>query len=76
MADEDGSVISNEETIIGDRTSENPEERTFKLRFALKTMTYDKNKHYYLTIKDVETGVILEKIPFNIDLGIISDFDF
>ncbi|MFE8698278.1 BREX-1 system phosphatase PglZ type A [Cytobacillus sp. FJAT-53684] len=76
MADEEGSVISNEETIIGDRTSENPEERTFKLRFALKTVTYDKNKHYYLTVKDVETGVILEKIPFNINLGIVSDFDF
>jgi uncharacterized protein (TIGR02687 family) len=76
MADEDGAVISNEETIIGDRTSENPEERTFKLRFALKTITYDKNKHYYLTMKDIETGVLLEKIPFNINLGIVSDFDF
>lgn len=76
MADEEGSVISNEETIIGDYTSENPEERTFKLRFALKTMTYDKNKHYYLIIKDAETGVILEKIPFTINLGIVSDFDF
>lgn len=76
MADAEGSVISNEETIIGDRTSDNPEERTFKLRFALKTMTYDKNKHYYLTIKDLETDITLEKIPFNINLGIISDFDF
>ncbi|PGY09135.1 BREX-1 system phosphatase PglZ type A [Bacillus sp. AFS031507] len=76
MADDDGSVISNEETIIGDRTSNNPEERTFKLRFALKTITYDKNKHYYLTMKDLETGVILEKIPFNINLGIVSEFDF
>src|SRR5690606_4864034 len=76
MADEEGSVISNEETIIGDYTSENPEERTFKLLFALKTITYDKNKHYYLTLKDAETGVILEKIPFNINLGIVSDFDF
>lgn len=76
MEDEDGSVISNEETIIGDRASENPEERTFKLGFALKSITYDKNKHYYLTMKDVETGVALEKIPFNINLGIVSDFDF
>jgi uncharacterized protein (TIGR02687 family) len=76
MVDENDVVISNEETIIGDRTSENPEERTFKLRFALKTTTYDKNKHYYLTIKDIETGVVLEKIPFNINLGIVSDFDF
>jgi uncharacterized protein (TIGR02687 family) len=76
MADDNGDVISNEETIIGDRTSGNPEERTFKLRFALKTITYDKNKHYYLTLKDVETGVILEKIPFTINLGIVSEFDF
>ncbi|MEQ2529410.1 BREX-1 system phosphatase PglZ type A [Bacillaceae bacterium CLA-AA-H227] len=76
MADEGDSVISNEETIIGDRTSDNPEERTFKLRFALKTITYDKNKSYFLTIKDVETGVILERIPFTINLGIVSEFDF
>ncbi|MCM3255569.1 BREX-1 system phosphatase PglZ type A [Priestia aryabhattai] len=76
MTDEDGAVISNEETIIGDRTSDNPEERTFKLRFALKTIAYDRNKHYYLTIRDIETGIILEKIPFNINLGIVSDFDF
>jgi uncharacterized protein (TIGR02687 family) len=76
MADENGVVISNEETIIGDRTSENPEERTFKLRFALKTITYNKNMDYYLIMKDVETGVVLEKVPFTINLGIISDFDF
>ncbi|NHM30666.1 BREX-1 system phosphatase PglZ type A [Neobacillus terrae] len=76
IADENNAVISNEETIIGDRTSDNPEDRTFKLRFALKTVTYDKGKHYYLTIQDFETGVILEKIPFNINLGIVSDFDF
>ena len=76
MADEGDSVISNEETIIGDRTSDNPEERTFKLRFALKTITYDKNKSYFLTLKDMETGVILERIPFTINLGIVSEFDF
>lgn len=76
MSDDNGAIISNEETIIGDRTSSNPEERTFKLRFALKSISYDKNKHYYLTMKDVETGVILEKIPFNVNLGIVSEFDF
>ena len=76
MADEEGNIISNEETIIGDRTTDNPEDRTFKLRFALKSIPYDKNKDYFLTIKDIETGVIVEKIPFKINLGIISDFDF
>ncbi|WP_276736568.1 BREX-1 system phosphatase PglZ type A [Bacillus sp. (in: firmicutes)] len=76
MADEEGIVISNEETIIGDRPFDNPADRTFKIRFVLKSIPYDRNKTYYLTIKDTETGVIVEKIPFNINLGIISDFDF
>ncbi|MGN4473578.1 BREX-1 system phosphatase PglZ type A [Bacillus cereus group sp. MYBK40-2] len=76
MTDGEGNAISNEETIIGDRTSDKPEERMFKLRFALKTITYDKNKDYYLILKDMETGVVLEQIPFTINLGIVSDFDF
>ncbi|MBM7605942.1 uncharacterized protein (TIGR02687 family) [Metabacillus crassostreae] len=76
MADEEGNVLSNEETIIGDRPFENPADRTFKLRFILKSIPYDRTKTYYLIIKDTETGVVVEKIPFNINLGIISDFDF
>lgn len=76
MANEEGNVLSNEETIIGDRPFDNPTDRTFKLKFILKSIPYDRNKTYYLTIKDTETGVVVEKIPFNINLGIISDFDF
>ncbi|WP_134684887.1 BREX-1 system phosphatase PglZ type A [Brevibacillus migulae] len=76
MVDENDGVISNEETIICDRTSDKPEERTFKLRFALKSIPYDKNGKYYLITKDEETNVIVEKTPFTINLGIVSDFDF
>jgi uncharacterized protein (TIGR02687 family) len=76
MSDDEGNTLSNEETVIGDRTSEDPAERTFKLRFILKNMAYDRNKTYYLVIKDNETSLIVEKIPFSINLGIISDFDF
>ncbi|WP_079914139.1 BREX-1 system phosphatase PglZ type A [Paenibacillus sp. 32352] len=76
MVDENDGVISNEETIICDRTSDKPEERTFKLRFALKSIPYDKNGKYYLITKDEETNVIVERTPFTINLGIVSDFDF
>lgn len=76
IADEEGNVLSNEETIIGDRSSDNPAERIFKLQFVLKSMPYDRNKHYYLIIKDTETGVVIEKVTFSINLGIVSDFDF
>lgn len=76
MADAEGNILSNEETIIGDRSFENPADRTFKLQFVLKSLAYDRNKTYYLTIKDTETGIITEKVPFTINLGIVSDFDF
>lgn len=76
MADENEAVISNEETLICDRTTEKPEERTFKIRFALKQVPYDRSKNYYLMIKDTETNVVVEKIPFTINLGIVSEFDF
>ncbi|EIJ81287.1 alkaline phosphatase domain-containing protein [Bacillus methanolicus PB1] len=76
MADEQGRVISNEEIVIGDKTADKPEERIFKLQFVLKSFNYDRNKDYYLMIKDIETGVVLEKIPFRISLGIVNDFDF
>ncbi|WP_067624665.1 BREX-1 system phosphatase PglZ type A [Alicyclobacillus acidiphilus] len=76
MADDDGAVISNEATLICDRTTDKPEERTFKIQFALKQIPYDKTKNYYLVIKDTETNVVVEQIPFTINLGIVSDFDF
>lgn len=76
MIDENDVLISNEETIIGDKASEKPDERIFRVRFALKSLQYDKNQKYYLIIKDSETDVIIEKVPFQINLGIVSDFDF
>ncbi|MFF2531149.1 BREX-1 system phosphatase PglZ type A [Brevibacillus sp. NPDC058079] len=76
MVDDADGVISNEEMLICDRTSDKPDERTFKLRFALKSIPYDKNNNYYLITRDVETNVIVERTPFTINLGIVSDFDF
>jgi uncharacterized protein (TIGR02687 family) len=76
MTDEEGTILSNEETVIGDRSSDNPVDRTFKIRFVLKSIPYDKNKNYYLIIKDTETDVVLDEVSFSINLGIVSDFDF
>ncbi|MDV2581668.1 BREX-1 system phosphatase PglZ type A [Alkalibacillus haloalkaliphilus] len=76
MVDDQGQKISNEEVVIADKSTEKPEERMFKLRFALKTQEYDKYKTYDLLIKDVESGVVLERLPFTISLGITNEFDF
>lgn len=72
----DGSIISSIETIIADLTSEKPEERMVRIKLTLKAMDYDKNQQYQLIIKDKETAVVVEEIPFKISLGIANDFDF
>ncbi|MFZ5649489.1 MAG: BREX-1 system phosphatase PglZ type A [Bacillota bacterium] len=70
FADEAGNRISNENIIIAESTSDKPDERTYKEKFTLKDMPYDKSKKYYLVLKDEDEIVNSEylRIPFIIDL--------
>ena len=76
FVDEEGNRISNENIIIADSRSKNPQERTYREKFTLKDMAYDKNKKYYLILEDEEETVekIYEQIPFVIDLLFSDDF--
>ncbi|MGG0236534.1 BREX-1 system phosphatase PglZ type A [Bacillus tropicus] len=78
FTDEEGNRISNENIIIADSQSSKPEDRTFKEKFVLKSMTYDKTKKYYLVLEDEEETVenIYEKVAFTIDIAITNDFGF
>lgn len=76
MEDEDGNVLSNEETIIGDLESNDPKQRIFKVQFVLQNKVYDRDKIYYLTIQNTKNELDIERIPFSINLGFVSDFDF
>jgi len=78
FADEQGNRISNENIIIADSRSLKPEERSYREKFTLKNMTYDKAIKYYLILEDEEETVekIYERIPFNIDLAFVNDFGF
>ena len=73
MADEKGTVVSDKQKVICDKTDADAQERQFRLRFSLKGNTFDKNKTYYLTIAE-ESGVIVEKIEFTIDIAFVDDF--
>ncbi|MDU7150109.1 MAG: BREX-1 system phosphatase PglZ type A [Clostridium sp.] len=75
--DEEGNRISNENIIIGDSRSENPVERTYREKFVLKSMPYDKTKQYFLVMQDDEdSNGYYERITFNIDIAIVDDFGF
>ncbi len=76
IEDDNGNVLSSRETIIADKTSDKAGDRTYKVRLTLQTGKYNKNKDYFLIIKDVETELNEDKIPFQINLAISSDFDF
>lgn len=77
LIDEEGNRISNENIIIADSKSSKPEDRTYREKFTLRDVKYDKNKKYYLVLEDEEETVekIYEKIPFVIDIAITNDFE-
>ncbi len=74
--DKEGNRISNENIIIADSRSKNPGDRTYREKFTLRDMAYDKNKEYYLILEDEDETVekIYERIPFMIDLLFSDDF--
>lgn len=75
--DEEGNRISNENIIIGDSKSENPLERTYREKFVLKSMAYDKTKQYFLVMQDDEdSNGMYERIPYTIDIAIVDEFGF
>ena len=76
FVDKEGERISNENIIIADSRSKNPGDRTYREKFTLRDMAYDKNKEYYLILEDEDEAVekIYERIPFIIDLLFSDDF--
>ena len=75
--DENGVRISNENIIIGDSRSENPLERSYREKFVLKSMAYDKTKQYFLVMQDDEdSNGMYERIPYNVDIAIVDEFGF
>lgn len=67
--DENQNVISDEKYFVANKATDNLDDRTIEIRFLLKNLTYDRNKKYYLVIKNADTDEILEtEIPFIIDI--------
>lgn len=76
--DEAGERISNENIIIADSKSKKPQDRTYREKFTLRDIAYDKSEKYYLLMEDEGEVVekIYAKIPFNIDLLFSDDYGF
>jgi hypothetical protein len=74
FTDEDGAPISDTQTVIADRASTNAADRVFRVRFNLKSMTFDRNKIYRLCLTN-DTDVP-DELEFRIDIAFADDFGF
>jgi len=76
FVDEMGEVISNEEKYLANSKEKESAKRIFRLRFNLKNQSYDRDKRYYLTITDMETGIETLRHEVIIDIAFADDFGF
>ena len=76
MANSAGIAVSDKKTIIADKKNAIDNERVFRTRFTLKSMSFKKTDIYYLVISDKETGKTIDRIEFTIDITFSNDFDF
>ena len=76
FTDEAGKAISDTAKIIADKTSDNGQDRTFRVSFNLKSQKYDAGQTYYLVIAD-DKGLPVTREEFQIDIAFSTDdFDF
>jgi len=68
------NLISNEETVTFDSSSDSMEERKRTVKLMLKKGSYDNKKEYSLVLRDPETQIEYERVPMTIDLAFINDF--
>ena len=73
MTDDEGVIISDRQTVIADKSSENASDRVFRVRFNLKAGTYSNKKIYRLVIAN---DIDVEEVEFHIDIAFADDFGF
>lgn len=69
FVDEDNTPISDKKVFIANKTTDDPADRLFDMRFVLENREYDRNKSYFLKMENADTGDALEQpIRFVIDI--------
>ena len=69
IIDDIGEKVSNEYKFVANSSSDDPESRITKIRFTLKNIQFDRNKPYFLVLKNAESDdEYIEKEQFTIDI--------
>ena len=73
---DDGEIISNEVLYKVDSKSDDPRDRSFRLRFDIKRKSYSQDKKYYLRVLDEKTKAIVLERQVIIDLPFTDNYGF
>ena len=76
VCDNMGSIVSDVQTIIADKTTDNVQERVTRIRFTLKGQEFSSTDPYYLNIVDKDSGEVKDHIEFSIKIAFANDFGF
>ena len=69
IEDDKGEIVSGRYNFIANSTTDDPETRITKIRFTLKNIQFDRNKPYYLILKNIDKpDEFIEKETFAIDI--------
>lgn len=71
---DENDLISNEERLTFDSQSESLDDRKKSVKLTLKPREYDNKKDYYLVLRDSETQIEYDRIPYKIDLAFMDEF--
>ena len=69
MIDESGEKVTGEYRFLANSDKDDAESRSFKIRFALRNIDFDRNKRYYLILRNLaKPDEYIEKEQFTIDI--------
>lgn len=71
---EGSEAVSSEETVTFDSTSDNMNERMKSVRLSLSGTDFDRQRDYFLVLRDKDLGTELERYRVVIDLAFTDDF--
>jgi len=74
FTNDEGVPVSDFQTVIADRMSNNASDRVFRVRFTLKQIQYSRNNIYRLVIANDTDAP--EEVEFRIDIAFADDFGF
>lgn len=69
LVDEDGNKVSGEYRFVAASESDDPESRSTKIRFNLMNIEFDRNRRYYLILRNIaKPDEYIEKEQFTVDI--------